>query len=113
MTGASRGIGKTVAQSFASFGAKVALLSRTLNDLVELENEITNNGGSAMRISTDVSDLDSFQSAVQQIIENFGTVNILVNNKQKNSYFSLKTRHTPLLQYLLPVGLGPSSKICP
>ena len=27
--------------------------------------------------------------------------------------FSLKTKHTPLLQYLLPVGCGPSSKICP
>ncbi len=80
VTGASRGIGKTVALSFADSGANVALLSRTLNDLVELENEITADGGSAISISTDVSNLDSFQSAVKQIIDKFGNVDILVNN---------------------------------
>ncbi len=80
ITGASRGIGASIAKTLASQGTKVALLSRGVDALQSIEKEIISNGGEAISISCDVSNLDSFTEAVNSVINQWGTVDILVNN---------------------------------
>jgi 3-oxoacyl-[acyl-carrier protein] reductase len=80
VTGASRGIGASIATTLASKGVKVALLSRGVDALQSIEKEIISNSGEAISISCDVSKLESFTEAVNTVINQWGTVDILVNN---------------------------------
>ena len=80
VTGASRGIGKSIAKIYAKAGAHVSCISRnkdTLNDVVE---SIVSNGGSASINAFDVSKSIEFQDNINDIIKEYGTINILVNN---------------------------------
>lgn len=80
VTGASRGIGSAIAHNLSKAGAKVVLISRSIDALKSVESEIKSNGGQAISIAADVSNLQSFTDAVSQVVETWGTVDILVNN---------------------------------
>lgn len=80
VTGASRGIGASIATTLASKGVKIALLSRGIDSLQTIEQKIISNGGEAISISCDVSKLESFTEAVNTVINQWGTINVLVNN---------------------------------
>src|SRR3990172_6280996 len=74
VTGASSGIGYATALTLSKSGAKVAIGARRTDKLLELENEITKNGGEAF---SKKSDCNSFVDAT---IKKWGGVDILVNN---------------------------------
>ncbi|MFT4768834.1 MAG: 3-oxoacyl-[acyl-carrier protein] reductase, partial [Glaciecola sp.] len=76
ITGASRGIGAAIARRAAQEGARVALLARG-NEVSAVADSL---GDQAIAIRTDVSDPTSVADAFAQIIDRFGTVNVVVNN---------------------------------
>lgn len=77
ITGASRGIGAEAARVFAAAGANVALLARSQGAITELANEI---GAQAIAISCDVSDFGQMAAAVEQTVQKFGGLDVLINN---------------------------------
>ena len=80
VTGASQGIGRTVALRLAKDGATVAVAARNQEKLSELVAEITAAGGQAAAFALDVADEDQVKSTVKAAIAQFGKVDILVNN---------------------------------
>ena len=80
ITGASAGIGAATAELFAAEGAKVALIARRHDRLVELASEIERNGGEALPIEADVTDHGKVEAIVAQIAGQWERLDILVNN---------------------------------
>jgi len=84
VTGASRGIGKAIAASFAAAGAKVMLSSRKLDALTAAAAEMT---GETEVFAANVGDVSAAQACVSATIERFGGLDILVNNAATNPYY--------------------------
>ena len=80
VTGASRGIGKVIAEQIAKVGAKTVCVSRSQNDVEEVANGINKRGFTATAMACDISNGKQFQELVKSVIEKFGSVDILVNN---------------------------------
>src|SRR5580692_1215989 len=80
VTGASQGIGRTVALRLAKDGATVAVAARNQEKLTELVAEITKAGAQAAAFALDVADEEQVKSTVKAIIAQFGKLDILVNN---------------------------------
>ena len=80
ITGASRGLGKAMAVALAEEGARVALVSRSENDLDRVADEIAAAGGDAAVFVADVASDQQVRQTGARIIARFGTVNILINN---------------------------------
>jgi NAD(P)-dependent dehydrogenase (short-subunit alcohol dehydrogenase family) len=84
VTGASRGIGKAIAATFAASGAQVMLTSRKLDalDAAALEME-----GDVATFAANVGDIEAGQACVAATIERFGGLDILVSNAATNPYY--------------------------
>jgi 3-oxoacyl-[acyl-carrier protein] reductase len=81
VTGASRGIGRTIAIELAKAGAKVAVnYSGSEQKANEVVDEIKALGKEAFAIQANVSDADSVTNMVKEVITTFGSLDILVNN---------------------------------
>jgi 3-oxoacyl-[acyl-carrier protein] reductase len=80
VTGASQGIGRTIAVRLAKEGASVAVAARNEEKLNELVNEITTAGGKAAAFPVDVAEEEQIKSAVKAAIAQLGKIDILVNN---------------------------------
>ena len=81
ITGASRGIGKSIAQVFVQQGAKVCFTYLSSEEkAIALEKELTANGGTAKGFKSDASKFDQAEQLVKEVVEHFGTVDILINN---------------------------------
>ena len=81
ITGASRGIGKSIAQTCVNQGATVVFTYLSSEEKARaLETELSSQGGIAVGIKSDASDFDQAHQLVDQVVERFGTVDVLVNN---------------------------------
>jgi NAD(P)-dependent dehydrogenase (short-subunit alcohol dehydrogenase family) len=80
VTGGGRGIGKAISLAFASEGAIAVVAARTSSMLDETVERIESGGGKAKAILTDVSDEKQVQGLVAEVINDYGGVDILVNN---------------------------------
>ncbi len=80
VTGASRGIGRAIAEALAHCGAKVACVARNAEKLQETVAAITAAGGTAEAFACDVSDGASVEKAVAAVLEKWEKLHILVNN---------------------------------
>ena len=80
VTGASRGIGKVIAQVFANAGAHVVCVARSEDAIKSLADEINTNGGSASHVACDISDGDAFSSMISGTAKEKRKLDILVNN---------------------------------
>ena len=81
ITGASRGIGKGIAKVFAKHGANIAFTySSSVESALALENELNTLGIKAKGYQSNAADFNEAQTLVDQVIVEFGTVDILINN---------------------------------
>jgi NADP-dependent 3-hydroxy acid dehydrogenase YdfG len=80
VTGASSGIGRAIAKRLAERGMKVAICARRYVRLEELTNEIEEAGGIAYPIECDLRDTGSIESMFQRIRDDWGGVDVMVNN---------------------------------
>ena len=81
ITGASRGIGRAIAERFIEEGATVAFTYLSSDEKArQLEQELTAKGGIAKGFKSDASKFDSAQELVDAVVAEFGTVDVLVNN---------------------------------
>ena len=87
VTGASRGIGKSIAETFAEAGAKVVLASRKQAALDLVADEIENRGGNALAVAAHNGDKAALHALVARALEHFGRLDILVNNAATNPHF--------------------------
>ncbi|MBK5093380.1 MAG: glucose 1-dehydrogenase [Actinobacteria bacterium] len=87
VTGGSRGIGEAIALALSEFGAKVVLSSRKIEGLNAVKEKIEAQGGRAHCIPAHMGDLGSLQAVVDETLEVYGTIDILVNNAATNPIF--------------------------
>jgi len=80
VTGAKRGIGRTIALTFAEAGADVVVCGRTLSDLEKVAEEISALGRRSLAVKTNVSVKSEVDALVDSVVKEFGTIDILVNN---------------------------------
>ncbi|WP_375503431.1 3-oxoacyl-ACP reductase FabG [uncultured Jatrophihabitans sp.] len=80
ITGGAQGIGAGIAARFAADGAKVGVLDLNKDAAQATVDQITGIGGTAIALSADVSQRDQVQAAVDELVGEYGSLSILVNN---------------------------------
>ena len=80
VTGAGKGLGKSMALALSESGAHVVVVSRTLPDIEATAKEIQENGGKSLPIAVDVTKEEGVVRMVETILREFKTIDILVNN---------------------------------
>ena len=80
VTGAGKGLGKSMALALSESGAHVVVVSRTLSDIEATAKEIQENGAKALPITLDVTKEEAVVRMVETILREFKTIDILVNN---------------------------------
>lgn len=87
VTGASRGIGLSIARAAAAAGGRVVLASRKQEGLDEAAAVIENDGGTALPIACHVGQPEEVRNLFERARAEFGTIDGLVNNAATNPYF--------------------------
>src|SRR5919198_374148 len=80
VTGAGRGIGAGCALAFAEAGADVVIAARTKEQLEDVANQVADRGRRALGVPCDVSDLANLELIVDQTMNEFGRIDVVVNN---------------------------------
>lgn len=88
VTGASRGIGESMARGLAEFGAKVVIASRKQEDVDLVATSMINEGMDVLPIACHVGHEDQLQNLVNKTIEKYGGVDILINNAATNPVYA-------------------------
>lgn len=87
LTGASKGIGKAMAHILATYGAKVVVSSRKQESVNEVVAELKQEGLEATAIACHVGDNEQLKNLVDQTINTYGRVDVLINNAATNPVF--------------------------
>ena len=87
VTGASRGIGESIARLLAEQGAHVIVSSRKLDDCQLVADAIISDGGSAEAVACHVGNMDDISNCFAHIKQAHGKLDILINNAATNPYF--------------------------
>lgn len=80
VTGASRGLGRVIALALADAGADVALVSRSVERLEQVADEVRARGRRAITVTADLVKLDEMRQAIEQVYHAFDRVDVLVSN---------------------------------
>jgi NAD(P)-dependent dehydrogenase (short-subunit alcohol dehydrogenase family) len=87
ITGASRGIGEAIATTLAQHGATCILVSRKAEGLASVQAKIVADGGNAEAIACHMGDLSRIKQLVDRVKNDYGKLDILVNNAATNPHF--------------------------
>lgn len=88
VTGAGSGIGKAAALALASDGYKIGVLGHTQNELSSVVEEIVAVGGEAISLLADISNEDQMSGAVEQLVAQFGRLDVVVANAGINGVWA-------------------------
>lgn len=80
VTGAGRGLGRAMAEALAGAGAAVTVAARSEEELTQVAKELESRGGRALACPTDITDEAAVEAMVAATVEEFGRVDVLVNN---------------------------------
>ena len=80
VTGGAQGIGSAVAERFAAEGARIVLTSRDGTKAQEAADALIRKGGDARGVSLSIDDRDSVKSLVDTVVEDYGSIDVLINN---------------------------------
>jgi NAD(P)-dependent dehydrogenase (short-subunit alcohol dehydrogenase family) len=80
ITGGSRGLGLVLARHICAQGGSVALIARDPDELARAKADLAPRGGVVLTIECDLLDASQIHSAVRQVIDRFGKIDILINN---------------------------------
>lgn len=80
VTGASQGLGKSIAIALGASGARVACVARNASKLADTVNQITQAGGQAEAFSADVNNKEGIENIIKTVADDWGKLDILVNN---------------------------------
>ncbi|MDI4663943.1 SDR family oxidoreductase [Xanthobacter autotrophicus] len=87
VTGGGRGLGRAVAEGFATAGAHVVLTGRSAETLAEAAAAIAAHGGSAEGIAADVASEADVEALARAVVERHGRIDVLVNNAGINPWY--------------------------
>lgn len=88
ITGSSKGIGKSIAQGLAEYGAKVVISSRNQEAVDKVAEEFRDNGLEAIGVACHIGKADQRKELIEKTIEHYGGVDILVNNAAINPIYA-------------------------
>ncbi len=80
VTGAARGIGKSIALKLAESGINVVISDIMIDEAEKTAEELRKKGVKAIAVKTDVSNIDSVNDMVEQTVKEFGSIDFLINN---------------------------------
>lgn len=80
VTGGTRGIGLALAEGFVLAGARVVVASRKLDACERTEKHLRGLGGQAIGVPTHLGDVDALEALVQRTVDEFGGIDVVVNN---------------------------------
>ena len=110
VTGASSGIGREIAELFAADGANVVVCSREQENVDPVAEEIreatADEGGDALAVECDVTDRDAVDALVEATVEEFGGLDVLVNNAGASFMSSFGDISPNGWQKILDINLG-------
>src|SRR5437773_7168730 len=98
ITGGSRGLGLEIARQICARGAKVALIARDPEELARAKTELDRLATEVLTIQCDLLESAQIQSAVQQTLQRFGRIDILINNAGMIEVDPRSEEHTSELQ---------------
>ena len=87
VTGASRGIGRAIAEALAASGARVVLASRTQETLDEAAEAIRAAGGEALAVAAHTGDPEAVAALIERTADTYGGLDVVVNNAATNPHF--------------------------
>lgn len=105
VTGAGKGIGRSIALALAEAGANVAVTARTTSDVEQLASEIQALGRHSAFVSCDVTDVDQVQHMASTLLASLGGLDILVNNAGNAGSHKLLNHPDELWHRMLAVNL--------
>ena len=111
VTGASRGIGRAIAEAYLEEGAKVALCARTVSELESLADAWNQKGRRALALECDVTSKESVAHAVGELESSWGKLHIVVNNAGISGRTPLTEDSAELWQRILDVNLTGSYNV--
>lgn len=112
VTGASKGIGKSIAITLAENGSKVVINGRDITSLEGVKADINKNGGQCIVISGDVSKPETAELVLNETIKNYGKIDILVNNAGVNMRSSTLEMSLNEWKTVLDMNLNSSLYFC-
>jgi NAD(P)-dependent dehydrogenase (short-subunit alcohol dehydrogenase family) len=99
ITGGSSGIGAAAAKKIADAGAQVVLVARTPENLEKVADDIRADGGTAHVYPCDLSDMDAIAAMADQVLNDLGGVDILINNAGRSIRRSLALSYDRIHDY--------------
>jgi ketoreductase len=111
VTGASRGIGRAVAEAFAEEGAWVALCARSSEKLAELAEALNRGNGRALALKCDITRKADVDNAIEQLSHTWGKLEIIVNNAGISGRTSMDEPSEQLWHEILGTNLTGSYRV--